>query len=214
MPCTPGRPTSSSPSTRDAVDRPTAAARARSVAASVRSSSRWPWTASWRRLASSEISSSELGDVERTIRTARSSVSTSISESRATWSIALWVSEPAILCVDVSTASAPSFSAVSRDPRVEAEVRPPRLVDEQRHAGVVGDLRQRRDVGADAVVGRRDDERRARVGRLGEPRRAASRARRRGPCRGRRRPPARRTPGCRPTARARRRSTRASCAGR
>ena len=47
---------------------------------------------------------------------------------------------------------------------VEAEVRAPRLVDHQRHAGGVRDLRHAGDVGGHAVVGRRDDERGARVG--------------------------------------------------
>ena len=50
---------------------------------------------------------------------------------------------------------------------VEAEVRAPRLVDDERHAGAVRDLGAAGDVGGHAVVGRRDDERGPRVGRRG-----------------------------------------------
>ena len=52
---------------------------------------------------------------------------------------------------------------------VEAEVRAPRLVDHQRHPGGVRDLRHRGDVGRHAVVGRRHDERGARVGGVAQP---------------------------------------------
>ena len=47
---------------------------------------------------------------------------------------------------------------------MEAEVRTPRLVDDQRHGRLVCDLRQAGDVGRHPVVGRRDDERGARIG--------------------------------------------------
>ena len=56
---------------------------------------------------------------------------------------------------------------------VEAEVRAPGLVDDQRHAGGVGHLGAAADVGRHPVVGRRDDERRARLGRGAPARRAA-----------------------------------------
>ena len=83
-----------------------------------------------------------------------------------TCSIALCVSEPTILCVDVSTASAPCDAALGRQVGMEAEVRPPRLVDDERHARRVADLGAARDVGDHAVVRRRDDEHGARVRRL------------------------------------------------
>ena len=51
---------------------------------------------------------------------------------------------------------------------VEAEVRAPRLVDDERHAGAVRDLRAAGDVGGHPVVGRRDDERGLRVRRGGQ----------------------------------------------
>ena len=54
---------------------------------------------------------------------------------------------------------------------VEAEVRSPRLVDDQRLARRVGDLREPRDIGGHPVVGRRYDERGACVGRSAERRR-------------------------------------------
>ena len=121
------------------------------------------------------------------------------------------VSEPAILCVLVSTASAPCVSAAGRQRLVEAEVRAPGLVDDQRHARGVGDLGAARHVGRHPVVGGRDDERRAGVGRAASASRSAP-ARRRGPCPARRRTRAGRTPAPRPRARARRPATRASCA--
>ena len=70
QPATPGgrrarRRSSASPAI--GVDRRARVARRRERACSSAS----PWTASWRRAASSEASSSELGDVERTSRTAR-----------------------------------------------------------------------------------------------------------------------------------------------
>ena len=85
-------------------------------------------------------------------------------ESR-TCSSADCVSEPAILCTDVSIASAPSVQRARRQVVVEAEVRAPRLVDDQRHAGGVRDLRAARDVRRHPVVGGGDDERGARAGR-------------------------------------------------
>ena len=112
QPATPGRPTNSSPITRTP-GTASIAARARSPAAIVRSSSASPWTASWRRAASSDAISSAEGDVERVSRTIRATWPGSIRPVGATCSIADWVSEPTILCVEVSTASAPSASALS-----------------------------------------------------------------------------------------------------
>ncbi len=72
------------------------------------------------------------------------------------------------MCVLVSIASAPCDRAVGGSASVEAEVRAPRLVDDERHAGAVRDLRAAGDVGRHAVVGRRDDERGARVWSLAQ----------------------------------------------
>ena len=113
QPAIPGRPTSSSPTTAqpgNRVDRRRAPARRRAI---VRSSSASPWTASWRRAASSEAISSELGLVERTSRTARATASASIRPPAATCSIADWVRLPTILCVEASIASAPRRSGDS-----------------------------------------------------------------------------------------------------
>ena len=87
--------------------------RRRREAASVSCSSASPWTASWRRAASRLAMSNELGDVERTSRTTRARRSPSMRSVWATWSIADCVSEPTILCVLVSTASAPWLSALA-----------------------------------------------------------------------------------------------------
>ena len=87
--------------------------RARIEAAIVRDSSASPWTASWRRAASSDAMSSADCDVERTSRTQRPTSSASMRPPAATWSIADCVSEPTILCVEVSTASAPRASALA-----------------------------------------------------------------------------------------------------
>ena len=148
--------------------------RARAEAVIVRDSSASPWTASWRRAASSEAISSDDGDVERTSRTARATASGSMRPVGATCSIADCVSEPTILCVEVSTASAPCCERGRRQVGVEAEVRAPRLVDDERHAGGVRDRGAAGDVGGHAVVGRRDDERGARAGRRASARSSAS----------------------------------------
>ena len=87
------------------------ASRARADAAIVRDSSDWPWITSCRRAASSEAISSDDGEVLRVSRTARATASGSMRPVGATCSIADWVSEPTILCVEVSTASAPCWSA-------------------------------------------------------------------------------------------------------
>ena len=78
----------------------------------MRDSSAWPWMTSWRRAASSDAISSDEGDVQRTSRTARATASGSTRPVGATCSIADCVSEPTILCVEVSTASAPCWSAL------------------------------------------------------------------------------------------------------
>ncbi len=110
QPATPGRPTNSGPITSTSSSA-SIASRTRSAPASVRWTSECPCIASWRRAASSEAISSELGLVERTSRTVRAMRSGSIRPVSATWSIADWVSEPTILWVEVSTASAPWASA-------------------------------------------------------------------------------------------------------
>ncbi len=110
QPATPGRPTSSlsitcTPGTSSI------AARAAAPAAMVRDSSASPCTTSWRRAASSDAMSSEDCDVERTRRTMRASRSVSTRPVGATCSSADCVREPTILCVEVSTASAPCCRA-------------------------------------------------------------------------------------------------------
>ncbi len=76
----------------------------------VRSSSASPWTASWRRAASSEAISKELGLVERISLTARATAAWSTRRVPATSSIADWVRLPTILWVEASIASAPRAS--------------------------------------------------------------------------------------------------------
>jgi hypothetical protein len=87
-------------------------ARATAIASSVSNRSCSPCRASWRRAASSEAMSSDDGLVERSSRRARATAAASTRPLRPMWSIALWVSEPAILCVLVSIVSAPCESAV------------------------------------------------------------------------------------------------------
>ncbi len=87
--------------------------RVRCTAASVSCSSASPWTASCRREASSDAMSSDDGDVERTRRIARAIASASTRSPWPTCSIADCVRDPAILWVLVSTASAPSDSALA-----------------------------------------------------------------------------------------------------
>ena len=86
-------------------------ARVRMTAASVSCRIASPWTAIWRRDASSDASRSEDGEVVRSSRIARPTAPMSMRSPSTTCSIALCVSDPMILCVDVSTASAPSASA-------------------------------------------------------------------------------------------------------
>ena len=119
-------------------------ARATSIASSVSCSSCSPCRASWRRALSSEASSSDDGLVERSSRSARATAPASTRPLLPTWSIALWVSEPAILCVLVTIASAPCDSAVGGRLSLKPKCGPPRLVDDERHARAVGDLRASR----------------------------------------------------------------------
>ena len=53
---------------------------------------------------------------------------------------------------------------------VEAELRAPRLINDQRHTGGVRDLNAAGDIGRQPVVGRRDDERCSYLGMLGQQR--------------------------------------------
>jgi hypothetical protein len=76
------------------------------------------------------------------------------------------------LWVEASIASAPSASGDCGQRGVEAEVRAPGAVDDQRHAGGVRHLGAPADVGRHPVVGRRDDERRACVRARASARRA------------------------------------------
>jgi hypothetical protein len=93
----------------------------------VRSRSASPCTPSWRRPASSEAISSELGLVDRTRRTARATAPVSIRPVGATWSIADWVRLPTILCVEVSITSAPSANADSGRPAWKPKCEPQAL---------------------------------------------------------------------------------------
>ena len=181
---------------------------------SCRASSASPCSTSWRRAPSSDSISSDDGDVERMSRSVRATASGSMRPESETCSSADWVSEPAILCTDVSIASAPSVQRARRQVAVEAEVRAPRLVDDQRHAGGVRDLRAARDVGRHPVVGGGDDERGARARGGLQRGAAASPASRRAPCRARARTAAAPRSAGRRTAPARRSPTRARCAAR
>ena len=71
-----------------------------------------PCSTSWRRAPSSDSISSDDGDVERISRSVRATASGSIRPEPETCSSADWVSDPAILCTDVSIASASSDSAL------------------------------------------------------------------------------------------------------
>ena len=86
--------------------------RATSIARSVSHSSCSPCSASWRRAASKDAISSDDGLVERSSRSARPTAPASTRPLAPMCSIALCVSDPAILCVLVSMASAPCDSAV------------------------------------------------------------------------------------------------------
>ena len=127
-----------------------------------------PWTAAWRRAASSEAVSSAFGLVDSTRVTQRSTtplVDPVVRSPR--WRIADWVRLPTILWTEERTTSAPHSSALGRQLAREAQVRAPGLVDDQRHAARVGDLGQRR---------RRRRRRRSRWARRSarRPRRASS----------------------------------------
>jgi hypothetical protein len=87
-------------------------ARATPIASSVSNRSCSPCSESWRRAASSDAMSSDEGLVDRSSRSARAIAPGSIRPLLPMCSIALCVSEPAILCVLVSIASAPWESAV------------------------------------------------------------------------------------------------------
>jgi len=107
---TPGRPTSSSPTTRQPGILSISAA-VRREAAIVLLNSASPCRTSWRRAPSSESISSEDGDVERIRRSMRATASGSTRPESPTCSSADWVRLPAILCTEVSIASAPTCSA-------------------------------------------------------------------------------------------------------
>ena len=74
-------------------------------------SSASPCSTSWRRAPSSDSISSDDGEVERSSRSVRATASGSIRPESDTCSSALWVNDPAILCTEVSIASAPTCSA-------------------------------------------------------------------------------------------------------
>jgi hypothetical protein len=82
------------------------------IASSVSCSSCSPCSASCRRAPSSDAMSSDDGEVDRSSRSARATAPMSTRPLPEMCSIALWVREPAILCVLVSIASAPCESAV------------------------------------------------------------------------------------------------------
>ena len=140
----PGCPTSS---LADDARRPATASiasRASTDAAIVRSSSASPWMASWRRAASSEAISSDDGDVERTSRTARATASGSIRPvARDVQHRRLRERADDLVRRGQHRVGAERQGG-RRQRRVEAEVRPPGLVDDQRHAGRVARPRRAR----------------------------------------------------------------------
>ena len=103
----------------------------------MRSRSASPWTASWRRAASSDAKSSELGSSIDSL-TARATASTSMRPSRATWSMADWVRLPTILWVEESRASAPKLQGRRGERRMEPEMRAPGPVHDQGRPRRVG----------------------------------------------------------------------------
>ena len=134
----------------------------------MRDSSALPWMTSWRRAASSEAISSEDGDVVRTSRTARrDGVGVDAAGRRDVEHRRLRERADDLVRRGQHGVGA-LLERRRRQVGVEAEVRAPRLVDHQRHAGGVGDLGAARDVGRHPVVGRRDDPRRARLRRGGQ----------------------------------------------
>ena len=123
---------------------------------------------SWRRAASSEAISSEDGDVLRTSRTARATASASMRPVGATCSIADWVSEPTILCVEVSTASAPCWSADGGRSGWKPKCEPHAWSTTSGTPAARADRGAAGDVGRHPVVGRRDDQGGAGVRRRGQ----------------------------------------------
>ncbi len=75
------------------------------------------------------------------------------------WSIADWVRLPTILWVEETTRSAPAEIASWRQVGVEAQMRAPGLVDDERQLPGMGHLGEAGDVGAGAEVGGGDDDR-------------------------------------------------------
>ena len=122
----------------------------------VSASSSRPATAACRRAASSEAVSRALGLVDSVRVTQRSTTSSSISSPWPRWRIADWVRLPTSLWTEERTRSAPHSEGALGQQRREAQMGAPGLVDDQRHAALVGDLGEARDVGDGAEVGRRD----------------------------------------------------------
>jgi hypothetical protein len=102
--------------------------------------------------------------VERRSRSARATAPASTSDERPTWSIALWVSDPPILWTDVTHASAPWASALAGTSGWKPKCGPHDWSTTSGTPAAWAAGRAARHVGAHAVVRRRDDERRARVG--------------------------------------------------
>ena len=168
----PGARRSSSSTSATPGDRRELLAR-RPIAASVSCSSCSPCTASWRRAPSSEASSSDDGASSARSRIARATAAASMRVAGAD------VQHRALRqrADDLVRARQHRVGAqrqrAGRQRLVEAEVRAPGLVDDQRHAAACATSAQRRDVGGHPVVGRRDDERRARRPARRRARRAA-----------------------------------------
>ena len=109
----------------------------------------------------------------RTSRTARATASGSMRPVGATCSIADCVSEPTILCVEVSTASAPCWSADGGRSGWKPKCGPHAWSTTSGTPAACATSAQPGDVGGHPVVGRRDDERGAGVRRRAPaPRRA------------------------------------------
>ena len=134
----------------------------------MRESSDWPWITSWRRDASSEAISSDEGDVLRTSRIVRATASGSMRPvGRDVQHRRLGERADDLVRRGQHRVGA-LLERGRRQVGVEAEVRAPRLVDDERDAGGRADRGAAGDVGRHPVVGRGDDPGGAGVRRRGE----------------------------------------------
>ena len=153
----PARPCASSSTARPGIA--AIASRVAAIAASVSPSSSSPWTQARRRAASSEPESSALGLVVSTRLTQRSTTAASIRPPAPEVQHRRLGQAADDLVGRGDDEVGAAGERVWRQLGVEVQVGAPGLVDDQRHAALVGDLGQPGDVGAGAEVGRRDDHR-------------------------------------------------------